>query len=101
MNISEFIKLLPNKIKVKIIKGKSGCFIAEIPQYDISTEADSIPELQFNINDLLYAYFEIPKELQGKVWYQSEVKEKKELSKFSIPFNILVAPELHSQFCRQ
>lgn len=63
---------LPEKIKVKIIAGKSGVYIAELPDYDIHTEADSRRGLDFMINDLIYAYFCVPKKNWGKIWYKEE-----------------------------
>ncbi len=65
---------LPHVIKVRIIKGKSGVFIAELPEYDIHTEADSRSGLDYMINDLIYAYFDVPKKYWGKVWYRKEEK---------------------------
>ena len=44
---------LPHVIKVRIIKGSSGVFLAELPEYDIHTEADSRSGLDFMINDLM------------------------------------------------
>jgi len=75
-------KQLPDIIKVKILKGKSGIYIAELPDYDIFTEADSVSELIWSVNDLLWALFEIPKKDQQKIWYlppwfQSIFKEKR------------------------
>lgn len=63
---------LPVKIKVKILKGGSGAYIAELPEYDIHTEADSLGGLDFMINDLIYAYFDVPKNYWGKIWYKQE-----------------------------
>ncbi len=55
--------LVPEKVRVVILRGESGAYIAEFPDLDVHTEADSPAELEFMINDLLYAYFEVPKHL--------------------------------------
>lgn len=64
--------LLPSKIKIRIFKGQSGVIIAELPDYDISTEADSILEVDDLINDLIYVYFDVPKNLRKTVRYIPE-----------------------------
>lgn len=69
---------LPPKIKVKIVKGNSGSYVAELPEYDIHTESDSPNGLDYMINDLIYAYFDVPRSLWGKVWYK-EVKTEPEI----------------------
>lgn len=61
--------LLPSKIQVKIFKGKSGVFIAELPEYDISTEANSFLEVDDLINDLIYVYFDVPHEYRKAIRY--------------------------------
>ena len=68
---------LPLIIKVRISKGKSGYFLAELPEYSIHTEADSLSGLDFMINDLVYAYFNVSKKYWGKIWYRKkELKSK-------------------------
>lgn len=64
--------LLPSKVKIRIFKGQSGIFIAELPDYDISTEADSILEVDDLINDLIYVYFDVPQNLRKNVRYIPE-----------------------------
>jgi len=61
---------LPEKIRVHIVKGKSGVYIAELPEYDIHTEAECESALDFMINDLIYAYFNVPKVLWGRIIYR-------------------------------
>jgi len=61
---------LPSKIKVAIFRSTMGVYIAELPDYDLHTEADSIQELAFNVNDLIYAYFDVDKEYQKGIWYR-------------------------------
>ncbi len=58
------IPQLPNSIKVDIKKGESGCYLAYLPEYDIFTESDSLEDIDFQINDLIYAFFDVPKKLQ-------------------------------------
>ncbi|MBU0569262.1 hypothetical protein KKB40_00580 [Patescibacteria group bacterium] len=68
---------LPPVVKVRISKGKSGSFLAELPEYGIHTESDSISGLDFMINDLVYAYFDVPEKYWGKIWYRKkELKPK-------------------------
>jgi len=90
-----FVKL-PPKIKVKIAKEKNGCFFAELPKFGIFTEADSFLELVYNINDLIYSFFEIDKKDQGKFWYLPSplVKQKSQVKyqSDSLSFNILTRP---------
>jgi len=61
---------LPRAIRVEIAQGESGVYIAELPEYGVFTEADSISELPDLVNDLIYTVFDIPKELQSLVRYE-------------------------------
>ena len=63
---------LPTVIKVKVVKGKEGGYIAEMPEYDMHTESDSLSGLDYMINDLIYAYFDVPKKYWGKIWYRAQ-----------------------------
>lgn len=85
--------LLPPKIKVKIFKGKSGVFIAELPEYDISTEADSILEVDELINDLIYVYFDVPKEYRKAIRYVSEDLKKETDLKSHLIFQKFISSE--------
>lgn len=67
---------LPERIKVNIIRGSSGVFIAELPEYDISTEADQIWDLDDLINDLIWVYFDVPQEYRKAIRYVPEVQKK-------------------------
>lgn len=71
--------LLPSKIKIKIFRGQSGAIIAELPDYDISTEADSIWEVDDLINDLIYVYFDVPENLRKAIRYIPE-KPRQEIN---------------------
>ena len=73
MKSKKDILRLPSKIKVRITSGSSGRFIAELPEYGIHTEADSQSGLDYMINDLIYAYFDVPKKYWGRIWYRKQV----------------------------
>lgn len=60
---------LPSVIQVDVSKGESGILLANLSKYDVFTEADNLNELFLQVNDLIYAYFEIPKKYQDKVCY--------------------------------
>lgn len=85
---------LPEEIEIKIIKTKQGNYIAELTDYDVFTQAKSFEELPYLVNDLIYTYFDIPKEVQKHIWYQP--KRESPLTKVenvSIPFHILASAE--------
>lgn len=67
---------LPDKILVKIIKDKSGVFVAELPEFDLHTEADSVWELISNINDIVKLYFDIPENSLNSVVYTPPMIDK-------------------------
>ncbi len=79
---------LPEKIKVVLIKGSGQTFIAELPDYDIFTEADSIDQLLFSINDLLYEYFDIPKAMQETFMYKPKEATENIPNRVNVPLNI-------------
>lgn len=79
---------LPEKIKVILIKGSGQTLIAELPEYDIFTEADSFAELIPNVNDLLYEYFEIPKAMQNTFVYMPPELEEKVPNLMKTPLSI-------------
>lgn len=83
---------LPRVIKVKIVKGDSGVFIADLYEHGIHTEAVSLVELDAMVNDLIYAYFDVPKEFWGIVRYQrKELKTVSEiLSDKSLPYEPII-----------
>ena len=60
---------LPAKIYLKVDKGKSGSLIATLPEYDVFTQADDLNELFFQVNDLIYTYFDIPQNIQNEIYY--------------------------------
>ena len=68
---------LPSKIKVRRFRGESGVFIAELPDFDVFTEADNIWELDAQINDLIFTFFDTPEELQKQIRYVQEEPSQK------------------------
>lgn len=68
MKKKEFSKI-PALIKVDVRKGTSGVLLAKLPEYSIFTEADSLNELIFQVNDLIYTYFNIPKKYQNEILF--------------------------------
>lgn len=92
--------LLPAQIKVKVTREKSGSYFAELPEYDVFTEADNLSELVFNINDLVYTYFDIPRKDRGRVWYAPPLKQRKE-EEFPlnpVHFKVLTEPDVQYSF---
>ena len=96
---------LPESIDVRVLRNrKTGIWIGEIKNLDVFTEADNLMQLIYNINDLIYAFFDIPKEEQHNVWYmppyyQSIITQqpKIQLDKL-MKFNILISPQLHHKY---
>lgn len=86
---------LPRIIKVRIIKTPEGNLIADLPEYEnVFTQAESIEQLDFNINDLILAYFDVPKKYHKDIWYKpvKQVSSEAELIENTpIPFQILLS----------
>ncbi len=61
--------MLPERIKVKFFKGKSGVWIAELPEFDISTESDSLLQIDELLNDLIFVYFDVPIQQRKSIRY--------------------------------
>lgn len=59
---------LPDSIKVRISLVETGYF-AELPEYDIFTQANTLDELDFMINDLIMVFFDVPESLRSSVQY--------------------------------
>jgi len=91
---------LPQTIKVKIEKTSEGKFIAELSDLqEIFTQADNLELLEFSVNDLIRAYFDVPKEYQPMVWYKpSETKSEADTIKTSSHYQILLAKNFHHQW---
>lgn len=62
-------KRLPKQIAVSVQKGESGALVAVLEKYDAVTEGDSLTELFFNVNDLIYTMFDVPKKLQEGIQF--------------------------------
>jgi hypothetical protein len=80
---------LPQKIKVSVVKGKSGCLLAELPEFDVFTEADNLNHLFFQVNDLIYTYFNIPKKYQKEIYFRPPLAEQHRLIKIAEENNML------------
>lgn len=101
----KIIEQLPEELNVKISRNpKTGIWIASIKNLDVFTEADDLMGLIYNVNDLVYAFFDIPKKLQHKVWYKPPFiqepvaqQQKNQLEEL-IKFNIYLSPKLHHEY---
>lgn len=93
---------LPEELDVKVSRNPgTGIWLANIKNLDVFTEADDLIGLIYSVNDLIYAFFDIPKKLQHKVWYippyiqdTTAHKPKVQLDEL-IKFNILISPKVH------
>ena len=74
---------LPESISVNVKKGESGCLLAELPEYDVFTEADDLNHLYFQVNDLIYTYFDVPKKYQDKISFIPPLSARHELIKIA------------------
>jgi len=68
--------MLPERIKVRYFKGKSGVWIVELPEFDISTESDSLLQIDELLNDLIFVYFDVPVEQRKSIRYVRVEPEK-------------------------
>ena len=87
---------LPKEIIVKIRENKkNGVFLAELPKYDIFTEANTFNDLVFMVNDLIYTYFDVPAKLRNKFWYTPPTEKDMEdnISMDPLLFKVLTAPD--------
>lgn len=67
---------LPENVQIKI--GRDGdVFIAELPEYDSFTEANSISELFLMINDLILTIFDVPRNARAKIKYVPNVETER------------------------
>ena len=93
------MKMVPAKVKVIVFHGKSA-WIAEVPEYDLHTEADSPVELEFMLNDLLFTFFDVPPQYRRHIRFIPE-KPKETLdinSKKSLVFQKFLAPDAFRLF---
>lgn len=86
---------LPETIKVTITKLPKGKYLAELASYGVFTEADNSESLSDLINDLIYTYFDIPKNLQREFFYKP--KENHDHSDIW-PFVIYSTPEFSRKY---
>ncbi|MBI4009408.1 hypothetical protein HY357_04180 [Candidatus Roizmanbacteria bacterium] len=86
---------LPQTIKVKIKKLAKGKFFAELVEYGVFTEAENQEELFSLINDLIYTYFDVSKELQKEFHYRP--REDKDFEKAK-PFIIFSTPNFFKRY---
>lgn len=101
----KILEQLPEELDVKLSRNpKTGIWIASIKNLDVFTEADDLIGLIYNVNDLIYAFFDIPKNLQHKVWYippflqEPPIKQPKNYLEELIKFNIYLSPQLHHKY---
>ena len=59
----------PKTIKIHVFKGESGRLLAKLTDFNVFTEADDLNSLFFQVNDLIYTYFDIPKKYQDGIQY--------------------------------
>jgi len=100
---------LPAKIHVQVGKGKSGSLIATLPEYDIFTQAEDLNELFFQVNDLIYTFFDVPKNMQNEIYYIPPRNAQENLVKIAhsssganhFQMKILYSEEMHEKhfFC--
>ncbi len=60
---------LPHEIQV-VITYEDGYYVAELPSYDVVTQATTMQDLVFLVNDLICALFDIPTSKQTNIWYK-------------------------------
>ena len=76
---------LPEKISVKIKRTQEGNFVAELPDLEnVFTQAENLEMLDYGVNDLIMAYFDVPKEIQKFIWYEKP-DDKSEADKINVP----------------
>ncbi len=96
----ENITMVPRQITVKVIRDVSGVYIAELPDYNAHTEAETIHELYFQVNDLIYGIFDIASEHRKDIKYapESDSKPSKSLSS-NVFFKKYITPDAARTFC--
>ena len=82
---------LPENIEVRVSES-DGCFFAELPDYHCFTEANSLQELIFMVNDLIYEIFRIPKKIQNQIKYLPPIETKSEKSEL---FTVMTTPNIY------
>ncbi|MEK7119308.1 MAG: hypothetical protein AAB457_01990 [Patescibacteria group bacterium] len=74
---------LPDRIKVSVIKGESGALLARLPDYEVFTESDNLNDLVFQVNDLIYTFFDVPKKYHDDIFFQPERATQDKLVKIA------------------
>lgn len=90
---------LPEIIKVQVARTKEGNYIAELVDYDVFTQAKSFEELQFMVNDLIYEYFDLPKNIQNHVWYKPKQEKPITRTEELLPYQILASKQVSTYLC--
>lgn len=62
------ISKIPSKIKVRIEK-QGSVWTAYLPEHNAFTEFDSLFDLPYYVNDLIYSIFDIPKKEQKDIYF--------------------------------
>ncbi|MEK7060744.1 MAG: hypothetical protein AAB937_00735 [Patescibacteria group bacterium] len=75
---------LPDILKVQIVKTRLGKYVVQFPEYDVFTESDSLEELDYFINDMIFTLFDVPKEMQAKIVYRSKKEHPTDLTKVDL-----------------
>jgi hypothetical protein len=82
---NNMLKKLPTTIQVKIQPSRDGVILVDLPEYGVCTEAHSIREVGFMVNDLIYTLFDVPKEFQSKIYYSTAKEETREIEGVRLP----------------
>lgn len=92
--------VIPDVIKVNITQGESGVYIANLPEFDIFTEADHLEELGDLVNDLIYVFFDIQPEFRHSIRYLrvSPIKQKEKKLGFVHIFHKFISSEADRAF---
>ncbi len=97
---------VPDQILVQVSIGESGVILAELPELDVFTEADSLNHLFLQVNDLIYTALDIPKEFQDKMRYVPPIQaqydlirleEKKNTKQAEFNINAFYSKDFQSQ----
>lgn len=82
--------MLPRRVQVRVKNTTEGGFVAELPEYGIFTQASTVPELVYMVNDAIFTYFDVSVEDRKHLPYfvtppQSHPKKQLDLLEFSRP----------------
>jgi len=89
---------LPKIIKVRIKRLPKGKFFIELIDYGIFSEADNQSEIHTILNDLIYCYFDVPKEIQNQFHYEpAKNREDIDFEKAK-KFLIFSTPEFYKKY---